>query len=476
MKVTIPNFQLARMLIIGDVMLDRYWTGQAKRISPEAPVPVVNVNSVEERPGGAGNVAMNLASLGIRPKLFGVIGNDDAGKKLHRVLQNKGVDTYLQALSDYPTVTKLRVLSQHQQLIRLDFEETFYNSKDITIHHDCIDAIENVGAVVISDYHKGTLQNVQQIISTANRLNIPVFVDPKGASFDRYRGADVLTPNRREFEQVVGPCHSEEDIVKKGKAALIAHGIGALLVTRGSEGMTLIRRDQDPIHLTARAFEVYDVTGAGDTVIAVIAAAVAAGENFANAMYLANIAAGIVVTKLGAAQVSVPELRRELRKHQYSRLGVLTEEEAVMAIEDAKSRQEKIVMTNGCFDILHPGHIGYLEAAKSLGDRLIVAVNSDESIARNKGPSRPVKKLQDRMAVLAGLRVVDWVFPFYEETPQRIIELLTPDVLVKGVDYLNQNIVGADHVLAHGGEVKFVGPEKEWSSSALIEKMMETVE
>ncbi len=469
--INIPNFATARVLVIGDVMLDRYWTGDTKRISPEAPVPVVKINKLDERPGGAGNVAVNLASLGIMPKLFGVIGNDEAGLCLQKKLQAHNIETHLQNLANYPTVTKLRVLSFHQQLIRLDFEESYYEAANIDIESQAIDHIKDSGAVIISDYHKGSLKNIHKIIAAANHWNVPIFVDPKGETFSVYRGADVLTPNRKEFEAIVGPCKNNQELEAKAKQALIDHEIGALLITRGSEGMSLIRRDKDPIHLSARAYDVYDVTGAGDTVIAVFAAAVASGCDLADAMFLANVGAGIVVTKLGAAAVNVSELRRALRKMQQSQLGVLTEAEAIEACNDARAKGEKVVMTNGCFDILHPGHIAYLEEAKSLGHRLIIAVNSDESVSRLKGPHRPVKNLQDRMTILAALRSVDWVVPFQEDTPARLIGELKPNILVKGVDYKIEDIAGHEFVLANGGEVKLVGPEKQWSSTELVEKM-----
>lgn len=469
-EIHVPNFQNARVLVVGDILFDRYWFGTAKRISPEAPVPIVHVQSLEERPGGAGNVAMNLKAIGAHAGLLGVVGADSAADILTQKLQEAGVDTFLHRLKHYPTITKVRVLSHHQQLIRLDFEEFFYQFDYSHLLTEFQKLLPHYNAVILSDYHKGTIQDPQPLIQAAKAAGIPIFVDPKSPDFSIYRHADVLTPNRKEFEYAVAPCKDNHELEQHGRDSVSRFNLGALLVTRGSEGMSLIRPQTEAIHLPARAYEVSDVTGAGDTVISILAGAMASGDDIVNAMKLANIAAGIVVTKLGAATVTEPELRIAVHK-QYAKLGVLTEEETLRVCEDARKHGERIVMTNGCFDILHPGHIGYLEAARALGDRLIVAVNSDESISRIKGPHRPVQSLAERMTVLSGLRAVDWVFPFHEDTPERIIKSILPDILVKGVDYENQNIVGADTVIANGGEVKFVGPDKAWSSSEIIDKL-----
>jgi D-beta-D-heptose 7-phosphate kinase/D-beta-D-heptose 1-phosphate adenosyltransferase len=469
-EIHVPDFQKARVLVVGDILLDRYWFGSANRISPEAPVPVVQVESLEERPGGAGNVAMNLKALGAHVALLGVTGADEAAQILNRKLEEAGILTFLQAVPQHPTITKIRVLSHHQQLIRLDFEESFYQFDFKALLQKYESLLSEYNAVIISDYHKGTIQDPQALICAAKKQGVAVLVDPKSKDFSIYRNADVLTPNRKEFEQAVAHCNSNEDFETHG-LELVSHlNLGALLVTRSSEGMSLIRSNSAALHLPARAYEVRDVTGAGDTVISILAAAIAAGDDMMNAMKLANIAAGIVVTKLGAATVSEPELRREVHKH-YAKLGVLTIEEAIRVRNDARKNGERIVMTNGCFDILHPGHIGYLEAAKALGDRLIVAINSDESAKRLKGKNRPIQSLSERMTVLSGLRAVDWVVPFSEDTPENIIEKIIPDILVKGVDYENAVVVGSDCVIANGGEVKLVGPPKQWSTTEIIESL-----
>lgn len=470
MDITIPTFEKARILVFGDLMLDRYWHGTTQRISPEAPVPIVQLQSFDERAGGAGNVAMNLVAVGAHVTVMGVVGNDEAADILLDKLSEAHINTRIHRDANQTTTTKIRILSQQQQLIRLDFEKRLSQFDFDKIIQEYIDLLPDFNAVIISDYGKGTVQDPQPLIQAAKRLGIPILVDPKGNDFSKYRHADIITPNRKEFEQAIATCHSETDLEIAGQRALAQLDLTALLITRGQEGMSLIRNNLPAVHVPAKALEVRDVTGAGDTVIAILAASIAAGEDIINAIKLANIAAGFVVTKLGAAAITEHELR-EIIHETHSKLGLLTEDELLLMRHAARLHNEKIVMTNGCFDILHPGHIGYLEEAKALGDRLIVAVNDDESIRRNKGSGRPVQSLQERMSVLAGLRAVDWVVAFSEDTPDRLIKKISPDILVKGVDYKGQTIVGADHVLQQGGEVHFVGPAKEWSSSEIIEKL-----
>lgn len=452
----LTNFNNARILIVGDVMLDRYWSGTTARISPEAPVPVVHVQQTEERPGGAGNVALNVTSLGSQAVLFGACGDDSAAESLECKLQAAGVECYLQRIAGVPTITKLRVLSLHQQLIRLDFEENFPPLDTTQLLAAFRAELAQANLVIISDYAKGSARYVQQIIAAARNANVPVFVDPKGQDFQIYQGATLLTPNRREFEAVVGPCRDEEELVRKGVELLQTHAMQALLVTRGEQGMTLIREGAPEIHLPARAREVYDVTGAGDTVIAALGAAYAIGKDFIEAASIANLAAGIVVGKLGAATVSVPELRRVLQEEHTTGRGIMTEEQLLIAVQDARAHGERIVMTGGCFDILHAGHVAYLEEAKSFGDRLIVAVNDDASVTRLKGEGRPINTLARRMAVLAGLSAVDWIVSFSDQTPERIVNEILPDVWVKGGDYRVEDLPEAKPVLVKGGEVKIL--------------------
>jgi D-beta-D-heptose 7-phosphate kinase/D-beta-D-heptose 1-phosphate adenosyltransferase len=332
----------------------------------------------------------------------------------------------------------------------------------------------HVNVIVLSDYKKGALQSAPSMIAAARAANKTVLVDPKGTDFSCYRGATLLTPNLHEFEAVVGECKDEQTLVQKGMALIEALDLQALLVTRGEHGMTLLQRgeQQHPLHLPAQAREVFDVTGAGDTVIATLAASMAAGIALPQAVVLANIAAGIVVGKLGTATISGPELRQALRQAHGIGRGVMTEEQLLAAMDDARNHGEKIVFTNGCFDLLHPGHVTYLEDAKKLGQRLVVAVNSDASVKRLKGEGRPIQSAESRMAVLAGLEAVDWVVVFADDTPERLLQLLKPDVLVKGGDYTPEQVVGASIVRAYGGEVAVLSFVDQCSTTSIVKTIL----
>jgi len=473
MKLAVPRFDKAQVLVVGDLMLDRYWHGAASRISPEAPVPVVNVGQSEDRIGGAGNVALNIASLGAGASLVGIVGLDDAADSLKARLVSAGILCDFQVSESKPTITKLRVISRHQQLLRLDFEEIFLEEDCALLPKKAEQLLLNVGALVLSDYAKGTLSDPQPLIKLARQQSVPVLVDPKGTDFERYRGATVLTPNLAEFEAVVGVCPNEQAIVEKGVELLKRLDIDALLITRSEQGMTLLRKDTQALHLPARAREVFDVTGAGDTVISVLATALAAGENLPEAVAMANIAAGIVVGKLGTAIVSMPELRRAISQEQGSERGVVNEEQLLVDVDDARAHGEKIVFTNGCFDILHAGHVGYLEQARKQGDRLVLAINSDASVTRLKGEGRPINPVERRMAVLAGLEAVDWVVSFEDDTPERLLELIKPDILVKGGDYTRKEVVGWEIVEGYGGEIEVLDFLDDCSTTAIVEKIQE---
>ena len=476
MKLEMPQFQHARLLVIGDVMLDRYWHGEASRVSPEAPVPVVKVGNREDRPGGAGNVALNMAALGSAVRLVGIVGNDETGLELLSRLNAAGVYCDFLQSADKPTITKLRVIGQHQQLIRLDFEQEFEAADIIGLQGKVKSLIGDSQVMVLSDYGKGALQETANLIELGRSKDIPIIVDPKGANFEKYRGATLLTPNLSEFEAVAGYSNNEEEFVNKGLRLVKDLNLEAILITRGEHGMTLIRPDSPELHLPARAQEVFDVTGAGDTVISVLAAAMAAGDGLADSTALANLAAGLVVGKLGTAAISGPELRRAVLVELDSGRGVMTAEQLQIAVQDAKAHDEKIVFTNGCFDIVHAGHVGYLAKAKQLGDRLIVAINDDESAHRLKGPGRPINPVERRMAVLAGLEAVDWVVSFSEDTPEPLLEFLQPEVLVKGGDYTMDEVVGGDYVNSYGGEVRVLEFLDDCSTSAIMEKMKEVGE
>jgi len=474
MKFTLPDYHSAQVLVVGDLMLDRYWYGPTQRISPEAPVPVVKVNETEERPGGAANVAMNIAALGGQAKLIGLTGIDEQAKVLTEMLTSLKVNCDFVPLSEFPTITKLRIMSRGQQLIRLDFEEGF-NCVDPQPMLDKITrALPNMKAMILSDYAKGALEHVQQMIQLAKTYQVPVFVDPKGTDFERYRGATLLTPNLSEFEAVVGSAKTDQDILTKGLEIIKKFDLKALLVTRSEQGMSLIRPNEEPLHLPTQAKEVFDVTGAGDTVISVLASSVAAGEALDQACVLANAAAGVVVAKSGTSTVSTVELTEAVDGAKEMGFGIMQEDQLATFVRKAQAKGEKVVMTNGCFDILHAGHVSYLSEAAKLGDRLIVAVNSDASVEKLKGPGRPVNSLDRRMAVLAGLGAVDWVVPFTEETPRRLIEKILPDLLVKGGDYQPEEIAGGKEVIANGGKVLVLNFENGCSTTGIIEAIRRT--
>ena len=478
MTLRIPHFEDASVLVAGDLMLDRYWQGSTSRISPEAPVPVVNIKSseLEARAGGAGNVAINIAALGANVALDGLAGDDESGRIMQAQLSEAGVTCHFTLSANVQTITKLRVLSRHQQLLRLDFEEPLHHLVDDELLERFSHELLQYKAVVLSDYAKGTLSQVQGMIAAARKAGKPVLIDPKGSDMEKYRGATLLTPNLSEFEEVVGHCVNDQELVEKGCLLRDQLGLEALLITRSEKGMTLLQKGHDPLHLPTLAREVFDVTGAGDTVISTLAAALAAGESLAEATALANLAAGIVVGKLGTATVSVDELRAAIRADQQTdatiATGVLNEDELLAVVQRAKSLGERVVMTNGCFDILHAGHVSYLEKAREQGDRLIIAVNSDESVRGLKGDSRPIVPLEQRMIVLAALRSVDWVVCFSEETPERLICKLLPDVLVKGGDYQVEQIAGHQCVQANGGEVQVLHFADGCSTSGIVERIL----
>ncbi len=468
MTLAIPDFSSVRVVVAGDVMMDQYWFGQASRISPEAPVPVVRIQGDEGRPGGAANVAVNLSKLGVRTTLLGVVGEDAAAQELASLLADENVACRFVTDATRPTITKLRVLSRNQQLIRLDREENFAGS-GCSLSKPLVDALQDAGVLILSDYAKGALEDAEDLIRSARAAGVPVLVDPKGTDFARYRGATLLTPNQGEFEAVAGVSSSDDDMVARARTLISELELDALLVTRSEKGMLLVERGEEPVFLSTQAREVFDVTGAGDTVIATLAAALGAGVGLSSAAELANLAAGLVVRKIGVASVTPSELRFALHQRGVGGRGTVDPVLLPELVAECRTRGERVVMTNGCFDILHAGHVAYLEEAKSLGHRLIVAVNDDDSVRRLKGADRPINPLEDRLSVLAGLAAVDWVVSFSEDTPAKLIESITPDILVKGGDYAVNEIVGGSHVLKHGGEVRVLSFRPGRSSSNIID-------
>ena len=469
MSLTVPDFSAVRILVAGDLMLDQYSFGPTSRISPEAPVPVVRVTETEARAGGAANVAVNLSSLGAVTTVAGIVGKDANATVLRELLESQGVKTALAESNDRPTITKLRVLSRNQQLLRLDTEEVYAAGDASMVAGVLQNELAGNDICILSDYAKGTLGDVAALIAQCREQGVPVLVDPKDTDFTAYRGATVLTPNLAEFEAVAGASGTDDRLVSQAETLRNELELQALVITLSERGMLVAAADTEAAILPARAREVYDVTGAGDTVIATLAAGVGAGLPILDAAGLANLAAGLVVGKIGVASVTPSELKLALHEHGQGGRGLLARAEAGRVAEEARARGERIVMTNGCFDLLHTGHVSYLQEAKTRGDRLMVAVNTDESVTKLKGKGRPINSLADRMAVLAGLAAVDWVVPFAEETPEQLVAEVLPDVLVKGGDYAPEAVAGGRIVLENGGSVEILSYREGRSTSGILD-------
>jgi len=477
----LPDFSQSKLIVVGDVMLDHYWRGVTRRISPEAPVPVVNITDDKTVPGGAANTAMCLSKLGCEVSLYGIVGQDEAANLLGEHLFKVGIHNKLFVDEQFETIKKLRVIdrSLHQQLIRLDFESpphTVNKSKalDELHQHYCQQISQgDVDAIIVSDYAKQVvLRDPQLFIQPAREAGIPIFVDPKRVDWHAYRGTSLIKPNMKEFIATAGYCVEREDFVLKGLEIIRKEGLEGLLVTRGAEGMLLLQPDVEPVWLEAQSRDVFDVTGAGDMVIAMLAAAYTTGLSFADSVALANLAAGLIVKKSGTATLSVEELKNALNRKKLLFAGaVLSQSDLVNELNSVRAESKRIVFTNGCFDVLHAGHIAYLEQARALGDYLIVGVNDDDSVKRLKGSKRPFNTLSHRLSVLSALRAVDAVIPFSEDTPLQLIKTVSPDVLVKGGDYTIDTIVGADFVSSYGGSVKVLTHIAGLSTTETLKKM-----
>lgn len=466
----------ARILVVGDVMLDRYIWGEVERISPEAPVPIVHAIHRNERPGGAANVAMNIAGLGAKATLFGFAGHDEDGVLLQSLLGKAGVLAQFTQITDHPTTAKLRILSGKQQMLRLDTEQVAGYTQDAyaSLTAGVEAALATADAVVLSDYAKGCLSEAvcQSVIRAAGRKGIPVLVDPKQTDFSRYRGATTICPNLHELAAVVGISAKDvEALLTAARAWVGKLDLQCLVTTMSEKGIAVVKEDSRWI-APAVARQVFDVSGAGDTVIATLALALASGLEMEAAVPLANVAAGIVVGKVGTVPVDRDELLASLTPEIE-----LTAEEKVLSLESLKVRiaawrpaGQSIVFTNGCFDLLHIGHITLLENARREGDRLIVAINSDASVRNLKGSARPIVGERERGRILAALAAVDAVIVFDEPTPLRLITELKPDVIVKGGDYSEGTVVGAAEVRSWGGRVSIVPTVEGYSTSKLIEK------
>ena len=489
-------FKKSKILIIGDAMLDKYFLGSTERISPEAPVPVLKVESEILKPGGAANVASNISSLGQDTTLIANIGIDTNGKILKKLIGAQKINLISKNDKKIKTTTKSRFISQNQQLIRVD-DET--NDKiNFLMPSNIENQVKKCDALIFSDYKKGAQNNITKLIKLANKFKKPVFIDPKGDNFDCYKNSFCITPNRKEFENIVGKCSSNQDIVNKSKKLITKLNLKSILITLGSEGMILVEKNLKPTKIEATSVnEVFDVTGAGDTVIATLCATYLSSEtkDLKFAAVVANIAAGEVIKKLGAQSISEKELSSkvyeninladEIENEYFSKLDELENFDRVISNERDLTKilnliRElgfKIGFTNGCFDILHRGHIQYLDKARKSADFLFIGVNDDNSVKKLKGKNRPINSLKDRINFLNRATLDDaFIMKFSESTPLRLIKRIKPDILIKGGDYKANQIVGNEFVKKNNGEVKIIPFLKGYSTSNLIKKIKKSIE
>ena len=443
-----------KITVIGDVMIDWYLHGESSRISPEAPVPVVNFKESKFQLGGAANVANNLKHLEIEPFLIGAIGNDHFGSLLKEHLKAEKIKFNLLTEKSFQTICKQRLMSSNQQLARIDYEQYFHASKLTNTFNTFIRNIAKTDLIIVSDYGKGTIFNARKLIQSAKKLKKKILIDPKGKDFTKYKGANLITPNKAEFENIMGKVGSKRDLANKAKKMLEDLNLESLIVTLGSEGMYVLTKSNKKItgdFINAYPQEVFDVSGAGDTTISALGAALSEGNDIFSAAEFANLAASISVSKLGTSTVSKDE---------------------VTSLEASKGNKEQvIVFTNGCFDIIHSGHLDLLKEARSYGDKLIVGLNSDKSISKLKGSDRPIIGQSERKKILSALKFVDEVIIFNEENPLKLIKRLKPSILVKGADYAKEQVVGGEFVESYGGKIKLVKLTKGKSSSKIINKL-----
>lgn len=469
-----------RCLVIGDLMLDEYLWGRADRISPEAPVQVVDVIREELRLGGAGNVVHNLAALGAQVSVCSVVGEDQNGRELLAQFSNHKIDTSaIFADHDRRTSRKTRVVASHQQIVRIDREsrEALPAAVERQLCLWIADHAHEHNVIVLSDYNKGVLTPlvIAAAITAAAKNGIPVLVDPKGTDFTRYSGATLLTPNRKEAEAASGITIKDDiSLAKAAEAIMSAAALKHLLITRSEEGMSLFSKGGEIVHIPTVAREVFDVSGAGDTVLATLAVGIASGFSMAESARLANVAAGIAVGKLGTSTVTPQEIIDAVSlSHKDSHSKIKSRDVLSHIIAAEKNRGKTIVFTNGCFDLLHAGHVKYLQKARNLGDLLVLGLNSDTSVRRLKGAKRPLIDQEERAHLLAALDCIDYVTVFDEDTPLELITSLKPDILAKGGDYSLENVVGRDIVESYGGRVELVTFVDGKSTTSIIERVLE---
>lgn len=476
------GFHGQRVLVIGDLMLDRYLWGMVEKVSPEAPVPVVRLDHKSHTAGGAANVAANLSSLGCKVSVIGVLGADEDGRQLLELLQRSNINTSaIFSMTDRPTICKTRILGGRQQMLRLDVENCGELSLELNrlILSGFHAQVSGCAAIILSDYAKGVLSDsvCQAIIRRGRELRIPIFVDPKGLNYAKYAGCDVISPNRMELAQATSTDHRDlEILLQKGQQLRSELQFGHVVVTLGELGITLLEAD-GIYRFPARARQVFDVSGAGDTVIATIAAATAAGLHLHEAIRLGNLAAGIVIGKLGTVPISKDELLAAIasdeEKNQAKKVCGL--EALLQRVARWRVAGERIVFANGCFDLLHVGHLALLEQAKHEGDRLVVALNTDRSIRALRMAGRPVITEDARARLVAALPYVDAVVLFDEETPLNLIRAVRPSVLVKGEDYTEEEVVGANEIKSWGGRVALIALVEGCSTTAILKRAIACV-
>jgi len=479
-KYFFDNKQRPKVLVIGDLILDEYLWGGMTRISPEAPVPILEAKSENLSMGGAANVANNLAALGCDVYLIGAIGQDEKGDRLLELIQGKGIHTEgIFRFVHRPTTSKMRIIAHNQQILRIDKEDnrpiTEETEKKIIQFTNQI--LPEMDGVICSDYRKGVLTEkvVKNLMHRAQNSKKIVIVDPKSADFSLYKGATVLTPNQNEVERSVPiKVNSAEDLERAAEYLLTLTRGEALLVTRGKDGMTLYQNKKQPVDIDTVAKEVYDVTGAGDTVVSVFGMAVFSGFNFHDAAWLSNMAGSIVVGKVGTAVVTLNEINEFLEEEMLRTSHTILElEELKKLVSLAKSTGKTVVFTNGCFDLIHGGHIEFLQKAKSLGHILVIGLNSDASVRAIKGDGRPIKTQEERANILSALRYVDYITIFDESTPEHLIGEIRPDILVKGDDYKIDEVVGREIVEGYGARVELIPIVKGLSTTNTVEQILE---
>jgi D-beta-D-heptose 7-phosphate kinase/D-beta-D-heptose 1-phosphate adenosyltransferase len=469
----------ANVLCVGDLILDYFIYGSVERISPEAPVPVLQITRESHMLGGAGNVVRNVASLGGSSHFIAAVGRDDTAKKLATLLREEAqVESYLQAEKDRLSAIKTRYIAGNQQLLRADKESAEALAKDTEqkVIRLVRDLATKSGAIVLSDYAKGVLTPavVKDAIATGKKLGIPVIVDPKQKDFSYYKGASIITPNAKELAAATGlATGTTEEVTRAARQLIKQHGFGAVLVTRGKHGMMLVRAKGTTLNVPTIAQEVFDVSGAGDTVVAMLALSLASGLGMEDAVQLANMAAGIVVGRLGTAAVTRTELKTALLTQNLASgtRKILPRAAGLKLLSHWRDQGHRIGFTNGCFDLIHPGHVSLMEQAKSKCDKLVVGLNSDDSVRRLKGPERPVQNEMARALVLASLEAVDMVLLFREDTPIELIKSIRPDTLIKGADYTVEKVVGADFVQSYGGKVHLAKLSKGQSTTGIVKKL-----